>query len=73
MCGREKHRLIFPRIAQNGFTRNDDEARAVVIGILDIDGDDFEAVFLRRLRGADCADALGTGFGDEVAAAAVLE
>ena len=34
--------------------------------ILDIGGDDFEAVFLRRLRGADCADALGTGFGDEL-------
>lgn len=46
----------------------------VVIGILDIGGDDFEAVFLRRLRGADCADAFGTGFGDEFCAwPAVLE
>lgn len=59
---REAQADLFRVFGQNGFTRNDDEARAVVIGILDIGGDDFEAVFLRRLRGADCADALGTGF-----------
>ena len=62
---REAQADLFRVFGQNGFTRNDDEARAVVIGILNIGGDDFKAVFLRRLRGADCADALETGFGDE--------